>query len=398
MPLIQDRYKNSFKIFGYEVNFDLRTAFSEVFHEKKGFDIVMGNPPYVKEDTNKNAFDGLRNTECYQGKMDLWYLFGCKGLDLLKHHGIMCFIATNNWISNDGASKFRNKVVTKGRFIDFIDFGNYKVFTAGIQTMVYVLAKDSEPQHYELSYSKLLDDNADLALVPDFLGLKTEMSTPNFERHTVSFNRQDFVDTYIKFIPPRVDKVVEKIKKAGTFRLFNDEVFSGIDVMQDFVSKASVEILGDKFKVGAGVFVISSKEKAGRSWNKRELEIIKQYYTTREINRYYANPQNQFWVLYTGAQINRVITDYPNIKKHLDQFENIITSVNKPYGLHRTREEQIFLGDKILSVRKCSKPSFAYVDFPCYVARTFLIIKSNRINLKYLLGILNSKLIEFWFI
>lgn len=60
-------------------DFDFEVYFSEVFHEKKGFDIVIGNPPYVKEDTNKNAFDGLRNTECYQGKMDLWYLFGCKG-------------------------------------------------------------------------------------------------------------------------------------------------------------------------------------------------------------------------------------------------------------------------------------------------------------------------------
>ena len=380
--------------------FDWKLDFPEILNsaiaQREGFDIVIGNPPYVKEDTNKNAFDGLKSNECYQGKMDLWYLFGCKGLDLLKHHGIMCFIATNNWVSNDGASKFRNKVVAKGRLIDFIDFGNYKVFAAGIQTMVYVMAKDSDPPQYKLRYGKLLNDNADLGLVSDFLNLKTEVSTPNYERYIVGFNRQDFIDTYIKFIPPCVNKVVEKIKKAGTFLLSDNEVFSGIDVMQDSVNKASSEKLGGKFEVGAGIFVVSSKEKTGRSWNKRELEKIKPYYTTREINRYYANPQNQFWVLYTGAEINRSITDYPNIKKHLDQFKNIITSVNKPYGLHRTREEQIFLGEKILSVRKCSQPSFSYVDYPCYVARTFLIIKSVRINLKYLVGLLNSKLIELW--
>lgn len=45
--------------------------------------------------------------------MDLWYLFGCRGIDVLKSNGIVCFIATNNWISNDGASKFRDKVITK---------------------------------------------------------------------------------------------------------------------------------------------------------------------------------------------------------------------------------------------------------------------------------------------
>ncbi len=393
---INDRYKNSLKTFGYEVNFDFRTVFSEVFHENGGFDIVIGNPPYVKEDTNKGAFDGLRHTECYQGKMDLWYLFGSKGLDIIRNRGIMCFIATNNWISNDGASKFRNKIITKGRIIDFIDFGNYKVFTAGIQTMVYVITKESEPSEYELRYGKLLNDNADSILISSFLGLKTNMTTPNYERYTIEFNRQDFIDTYIKFIPFDVNKVIEKIKKTGNFRLSDNEIFSGIDVMQDFVSKANVEKLSGKFEAGTGVFVISDNEKDAQIWNEREMEIIKPYYTTREINRYYANHRNQLWVLYTGAQINQSIKHYPNIKKHLDQFKNIITSVNKPYGLHRTREEKIFLDEKILSVRKCAQPSFAYVDFPCYVARTYLIIKSSRIDLRYLLGILNSKLIEFW--
>ncbi len=369
--------------------------FSEVFHNKGGFDVVIANPPYVKENTNKNAFNGLRDTECYQGKMDLWYLFGCNGLNILKQHGIMCFIATNNWISNDGASKFRNKVIKNGRLISFIDFCNYKVFTAGIQTMIYLIAKDDEPPQYQLSYGKLFDDNADLATISDFLSSKTEILTPNFLKYPVVLNRKSFVDTYIKFIHPIANGVLNKIKKEGTFYLADDEIFSGIDVMQDFVSKTNVEKLGG-FDVGTGVFVINNKEKASRPWNRKELEIIKPYYTTKEVNRYYANSLNKYWIFYTGVQINRVIKNYPNIKKHLDQFKNIITSVNKPYGLHRTRKERIFLGDKILSIRKCPQPSFAYVDYPCYVARSFLILKSNRINLKFLLGILNAKLIRFW--
>ena len=376
--------------------FDLEVYFSEVFHNKGGFDAVIANPPYVKESTNKSAFDGVRNSECYQGKMDLWYLFGCNGLNILKKHGIMCFIATNNWISNDGASKLRNKVVKNGRLINFIDFGNHKVFTAGIQTMVYLIAKDCEPSRYQLSYGKLVDDNADLSTISDFLSSMKDITTTNYKKYLVFFNRKDFIDTYIKFIHPIANGVLDKIKNLETFHLDDDEVFSGIDVMQDFVSKTNVEKLGGKFDAGTGVFVISNKEKEGRPWNRKELEIVKPYYTTKEINRYYANPINKFWVLYTGSQINRTIKNYPNIKEHLDKFKNIITSVNKPYGLHRTRKEQIFLADKIMSVRKCSEPSFSYVDFPCYVSRAFLILKSNRINLKYLLSILNSKLIAFW--
>ncbi len=76
--------------------------------------------------------------------MDLWYLFGSKGLDVLRNDGAMCFIATNNWISNDGASKLRNKVVRQGEIVNFIDFRNYKVFAAGIQTMVFLVLKNSE--------------------------------------------------------------------------------------------------------------------------------------------------------------------------------------------------------------------------------------------------------------
>ena len=95
--------------------------FAEVL-ENGGFDIVIGNPPYIKEFTNKSAFNGTRDLECYQGKMDIWYLFGCKGIELLKEKGILSFIATNNWISNFGASKFRIKMFTTTRIIYFFYF------------------------------------------------------------------------------------------------------------------------------------------------------------------------------------------------------------------------------------------------------------------------------------
>jgi len=86
----------------------------------------------------------------------------------------------------------------------------------------------------------------------------------------------------------------------------------------------------------------------------------------------------------------------PNIKEHLDRFTDIMTSVNKPYGLHRARNEKIFLGEKVLVHRKSTNPIFTLVDFPCYVSRTFLIIKSDRIDNKFLISLLNSKLVSFW--
>ncbi|MDO8675349.1 MAG: Eco57I restriction-modification methylase domain-containing protein [Candidatus Omnitrophota bacterium] len=370
--------------------------FADVFEEKGGFDVVIANPPYIKEDVNRHAFDGLRKSDCYQGKMDIWYLFGSEGLDILRNHGVMTFIATNNWVTNDGASKFRNKIIKYGRIIDFIDFGDYKIFSAGIQTMVFVVLKDNESPEYDLKYAKLLDNNADGTLLTSFLNEPHELLNHRFEKFKVSIRRSSYLEGYIKFIHPTIGRILDRIKSAGCFNLMDHEIFSGIDVMQDFVAKSHLEKLNGKIGVGDGVFVLSEIEKTRIKWSNKELNLIKPYYTTREIARYYANKSNRHWIVYTGADANDKISLYPNIKKHLDKFKKIITSVNKPYGLHRTRDEENFLGQKIFSIRKCAIPSFSLVNFPCYVSRAFLIIKTNRIDFKYLLAILNSKVTVFW--
>ena len=88
---------------------------------------------------------------------------------------------------------------------------------------------------------------------------------------------------------------------------------------------------------------------------------------------------------------------FPVLKAHLDQFRPIFTSDNKPYGLHRARDPRFFSGSKIICQRKCAElPIFSYSDGECYLTQTFNIIKTNRVNLRYLTGLLNSKLIAFW--
>ena len=81
----------------------------------------------------------------------------------------------------------------------------------------------------------------------------------------------------------------------------------------------------------------------------------------------------------------------------LDKFKKVISSENKPYGLHRARNEYFFKGNKILSLRKCvNRPLFSYVDFDSYVNQAYYVTKSNRINLKYLTALLNSQIITLW--
>lgn len=67
------------------------------------------------------------------------------------------------------------------------------------------------------------------------------------------------------------------------------------------------------------------------------------------------------------------------------------------FHLHWPRGEEFFVkGPKILSVRKCTSPTFAYTENEAYVMMSFNIIRSSRVNLKYLTGLLNSTLIKYW--
>ena len=162
------------------------------------------------------------------------------------------------------------------------------------------------------------------------------------------------------------------------------------------LNKKNAEKLANQYKVGDGIFILSDKEKANMDFYEKELELIKPYYTTNELHKYYGTANNQYWLIYTKSGINRNISKYPHIKDHLEKFKPIITSDNKPYGLHRARNEYFFTGESIVSLRKCSEPTFTYCDFDCYVSQTFVVIKTDRIDLKYLTGILNSQLIKFW--
>lgn len=138
------------------------TWFHDVFSRpsKEGFDIVIGNPPYVKEYVNRHAFDGFRETSpYYMGKMDLWYGFACHGIDLLCQSGHLCFIAQNNWTTSAGAKKMRNKIVEDACILQMIDFNTYMVFeNADIQTMIMLFEKNQTADNYGLDYRIMTED------------------------------------------------------------------------------------------------------------------------------------------------------------------------------------------------------------------------------------------------
>lgn len=362
------------------------------------FDIVIGNPPYIKESTNKNAFDGFKKSKYYQGKMDLWYGFACIMLDnLKKESGILTFIATNNWVTNAGGSKLRAKIASEAKIKTIIDFTNYKIFeSADIQTMIMIFQNIKENAEYIFDYRKITDTQV---TIKDVIEILKKEESQKFQFIEPIFKREYFKDKTFVFSNDNDSNILNTIREQGTFFIDgNKELMSGIDVLQDAVNKKSQIILGDSFNVKEGIFVLSSKEIRKMNLSEKEMELIKPYYTTKELTKYYGDKDNSSWIIYTNSSFkdSTKILPYIKIKEHLDKFKPIITSENGTYGLNRPRDEKFFQGEKIMSVRKCAIPSFTYTDYDCYVSRAFFSIKSNRINLKYLTAILNSKLVAFW--
>lgn len=370
--------------------FNWREKFSEIFAQG-GFDVVIGNPPYIKEFVSKDAFEGLKVSPYYQGKMDIWTMFACISIDLLKEGGILSFIAPNNWISNAGASIFRNKILTGGELKTFIDFGDYKVFKdAGIQTMILIFEKKKPREKYTVDYLKISDKNiSENKLISDIFG----------EKIKINIEPKKLIDKNLTFAEPGYELILEKIRSKKNFELMDEEISNGIHHHHDSVNKERQKILGDNFSVGDGIFVLSDSEKQKMQLNKKELDIIKPSYTTEQLGRWYGNQHNKEWVIYTDSSFKDLnkIYSYLNIKKHLDKFKAVITSDNKPYGLHRAKKEKFFKGEKIIALRKSpSRPIFTYVDFDSYVSATFYIIKTIRANQKYLVAMFNSNLIAYW--
>ena len=370
------------------------TWFHDVFSRpsKEGFDIVIGNPPYVKEYVNRHAFDGFRETSSYyMGKMDLWYGFACHSIDLLCQGGHLCFIAQNNWTTSAGAKKMRSKIVSDARILQILDFNTYMVFeNADIQTMIMLFEKNQIADNYEFDYRILMEG----ANKEDMLALLNKQIRRTIYR-TQKFNRTKYANKLFTFSDNEL--IFDKISENKTY-LQNDEATNGIHTHHDCVNNKIHRQFPD-LEVGKGIFVLSSEEKESLNLTTVEESLIKPFFSSDEIFRFHTLNKNKSWIIYTDSQYKNIhsMDQYPHIKKHLDIVGKAITSDNRPYGLHRARESRFFVGEKIVSLRKCvERPCFSFSDFDCYVPAMYYVIKSSRWDMKFLTGVLNSKLVAFW--
>jgi len=393
--------KNSDEIFDEkkERNYFLwNIFFHQIFKKNDGFDLIIANPPYIKEYTDRDAFSQIKDHEYYQGKMDIWYFMTCKSLDLLKNNGVLCFIAQNNWFTNSGAKILRNKIVEDSQIQEINDFSNYMIFdSADQQTMILMLSKN-KTESYDFKYSKVLSQDFSKK---DLIYFFNNHQSDKMFIENIKFEKKKYKNQYLVFSENKIEKLLDHIEKERNFILKKNELSQGMvgpqetlkpKIWKDELNKSEL------YRSGEGIFCLNDIELKKLKLNKKENELIKPLYIPEDLQKYYSDNHAKNYVIYTTSEYKNKnkMKNYPNLKKHLDRFKKIITSDNKPYGLHRARNEYFFKGKKILCIRKCEDPFFSLINTDAYVFARFNIIKSSRVDMEYLSILLNSDLVKFY--
>ena len=386
--------------------FEWKDAFPQVFASgaSGGFDAVIGNPPYRKERDSKDLLADLMKSDYgrkyYQGKMDFWYFFLHRAIEITKHFGLIGFIVPSYWLYSSGASLLIKRISETAKFDLIVDFGQNKIFQdVSGKHMVFVLEKNT--QEKILNFVDFISNG----MLGQEISNELIQHTDKVRVYTVS-NKEIFSQkNKINLRVGRFSDILEKVS-MNSFELQNElktfEVSQGLVEAPDIVSQSISIRVNDYSCIGEEVFVITQGTYERLSFTNLEKQFLRKYLRGVDVSRYMFNYSN-YYVFYIGNKENQDIKRnrklYPNIVKHLDKYKKFITSSNAPYGIHRIRDPRFFEAPKIIGQNMFDNPSFTYCAEGFYVNFAFNIIisNSNLYDLKYLLGILNSKFGAFWF-
>ena len=406
---IYDLFKNTENSLGYRVTVDFKINFSEVFHDNKGFDVVIANPPYVGEKGHKEMFREIKKGNLgrfYQGKMDLFYFFYHISLDIGKQHSNIAFITTNYYPTATGAKKLRQDFKERAIIKNLVNFNELRIFESalGQHNMITILEKS----HNERAIAQTCISQRQGVATPEILQqIQNRIDTETQYYKVAQKDLYDGDENYIRLIGSSeisnspIQTILERVRKQGESLGIICNVNQGIVTGADKVSKKHIKKYRINAKVGDGIFVISDKEVRALNLTKAETEVLKPWFKNSDINRWKTLLHGPEQIIYSNYNTIDNIGKFPDIEKHLKKYRKIIAQyAYRWHDLHRSREKEIFESPKIVVPQRSPRNTFGYNEIPWYAASdVFFITKKNEhkdISLKYILALLNSKLYYVW--
>jgi len=381
-----------------EKAFNWNVEFKEIM-DNGGFDVVIGNPPYVGEKGNKNVFRQLQKAykNFYTKNADLIYFFFFRAINLIKNSGFASFITTNYYLTADSAILLREELKRKTSIYLLTNFHENKLFESalGQHNIITFFNKNKKLKNCKIvnveNENDLKKFMANHELLDFFIKEINELyEDENNYIRTFQYNN-------------KIDSIFKKIK---TNSLLVDEICyvnTGFDSSADKVTQKNLQKLSKSvnIKIGQGIFVVSKLEYEKTPF---EFDLIKKCYKSSDIEPFYSTKWQSYYVIYTDKDTN--IESFPKIKNHLIKYKEILEYKKTEhketlpwYSLHRAREIDVFTNtNKIVFPYRSKTNIFSLSDGEYFGSKDILYLrqKNENFDIKYLLAVLNSKLYYFW--
>ncbi|KLI56217.1 methyltransferase [Brachyspira hyodysenteriae] len=380
----------------YKINcFDWNSKFRDIM-KAGGFDVVIGNPPYVKIQTMAESspltVDALKQTykSASSGSIDIYLCFVEKALQLLKSTGEMGYILPNKFFEGDMGENLRNIIASKKALKKVVYFGANQIFDNATTYTCLLFLSGSERDNFEL-FRFYKDEDIEEALQnAEFVQLP--ISLTNEEKW--NFHSEDVLNILnkLKSMPIKLKDLTRKI-------------FQGIATSAD-----DIYILhGGEENNG----IVKSYSKSLDKEIEIEADILKKFLVGKDIKRY-ANIIPDKWILFpyklNGDSVvlyteNEIKSQFPKAweylkenKKELEirehgKFKNTWWQYSRPQNLTE------FECKKISIPYMSDKPQATW-DNDCLYHNTKIHSISFKEDVKYnpyyILALINSKLFNFY--
>ncbi len=348
-----------------------------MFGVTDGFDIVIGNPPYIRLQNDKGALADLYEPCGYKSFVragDIYCLFYERGIQLLKDGGHLCYITSNKWMHTGYGEKLRNYFIEETNPKLLIDFGGVKVFkSATVDTNILLLSKSTNEQ--ETTCVSVQNDIKNLSTFVKQQASKCRFSSPG------SWAILSPIELAIK----------RKVESKGTpLRDWSLRIKSGI-------------------KTGRSeIFIINAKKRqeildncSTQDERRRTEALLKPILDGEDIERYgYKFAAKWLINSHNGSKdVARIdINEYPAIKEYLDKYyEQLVIRSDQgdtPYNLRSCAYIEDFSKPKIIWADIATEPTFAFIEKEIFINNTALMLVDPP---KYIIGILNSRIIKWYF-
>lgn len=387
-----------------------RMHFAEVFEEKGGFDVVIGNPPYVGEKGNKEIFQQIAKgnlKEFYQGMMDLFYFFFHIALNYMREGGVMAYITTNYYITATGGVNLRKDMQQRSSILKLLNFGELKIFESalGQHNMITMLMKGKK----DIKAQTLVTHRR------GYLGSDTVQSIINGTDEETNYYSLAQAELYsgdnIKLTTGGLDNILDKIKRIGIILGDISNVNVGLYTGADKVSKNYINKYKLNAKAGEGIFVLNRKEIQEKNFNNEEIALCVPMFKNSDISPYRTEQNNnKFLIDFSYPNYKDYPLDkYPNIINHLLKYKLVLENrqsndnglravVKQGFWWLFTKRKLDFDQEKIVAPQRSRTNTFGYNNIPWYASADVYFITNPKdgYNLKYLLGILNSHMVYIW--